>query len=108
MEAVCAMLEHADLVVQSFQSAVRDAELDRSEHPIAILPKGAGELHEWLELGATRPPEPAIEVGVGCADSAAVKLPQFFLEQVAAVDALVEGCDLGELDVLIRAQVLWS
>jgi hypothetical protein len=50
MESECAMFDHANLVVQDFQSSIRDTKTNRREHALAILPQRAGELYEWLQL----------------------------------------------------------
>jgi hypothetical protein len=103
VEAVGAVLDDADLVVETLHPAVREAEPDRGEHAIAVLPERAAELHEGTEVRAARPGEPGAQVLGRRARTAAVEGAQLLLQQVGAIDAGVEAGDGGEPDALLSA-----
>ena len=62
MQAVAAVAEQPDLVVEAFQAGVGEAEADRGEDPGAVAAYGAPELDEGREFGARCPGQPRVEV----------------------------------------------
>ena len=65
MEAEGLMAEESNAVVQTLETAVREAVLDRGEDAGAILSDRACEFDEGGELGSRCPLEPVLEAQLG-------------------------------------------
>lgn len=91
MEAVGAMAEEADLVVQAFEPAVGEAVLDRGDDALAVLAERAAELDEGREPGSRRPGEPGAEPLLGLGRRPVVEIAERLLEQVGAVSFSVSS-----------------
>src|ERR1017187_6516773 len=98
VEAEAAVADEADAAVETFESAVVEAEADGVEDPVAVTADGAGELDERLEPGSRCPGEPGVEV---CRRERrvveVVEQPEFLFEQERAVERLVGLLDFAEL-----------
>src|SRR5437870_2406012 len=106
MEAIGSMLEHPDLVVDAFQSAIGDAQANGCEYSVAVLAQRGSNLLERGELRAGRPSQPGVQVGRCRRGRAGVERPQLLLEQVRPVDAGVETSDLAEPEAFVFAEIL--
>ena len=107
MQAVAAVREQPDLVVQAFEAGVGESEADGGEDPVAVAAQGAGELDEGPEFGACGPGQPGVEVRGGLGGvGELVEGAQLFFEQVGAVERLVGGLDVRERSALGVVEVL--
>jgi hypothetical protein len=108
VEPEAAVADEADAAVESFESAVVEAEPDRVEDPGPVAADRAGELDEWLESGPGCPAEPGVEVlGRERGVVEVVEEPELFLEQERAVERPVGLLDFAELRELIDRLLLW-
>jgi hypothetical protein len=63
--AVAAVVDEADLGVQTFELAVEQSEVDRGQDRFAVLRQGSGQGEDRGNPAAAGAGEPVVEVGVG-------------------------------------------
>ena len=105
MEPEAAADDQADAGVHLLDASVREFVGDRGLDPEAVSADRAGELDERREPAAAGPREPGVEELERGGGGEAVDLAQLLLEQVGAVQPLVDLLDLGELELLSVGQI---
>ena len=105
VEAKGAAGDQPDLGVDLLGAGVAEPVAQRRLDPGALVADRAREANERLQAAAPGPPQPGVQdadrvIGVDAIDQA-----QLLLEQVGAVQALVDTLDVGEFALLARRQL---